>query len=258
MAGRLTGKVALITGGASGIGRASAVLFAREGARVVVSDRDEAGNAETVRLIEAEGGTALAVQCEVSDAQQVQAMIEATVQHFGELNVLFNNAGTGETPTSLLDLEEAEWDRVMAVNAKAVWLGLKYGIPAMLKGGKGGSIINTGSIAGLVGFRGHIAYSASKAACLHLTKTAALEFARSNIRVNAIAPAFTNTPMVVRDLAGQYDDPEKVLKKLAATVPLGRLGLPEEIANAALYLASDESSFMTGTIMTLDGGTTAQ
>lgn len=257
MAGRLTGKVALITGAASGIGRATALLFASEGARIVVADRNLAGSEQTVSQIEALGGEAIAVQVEVTEATQVEAAVQAALDKFGQLNILFNNAGTGETVTSVVDLAETEWDRVMAVNVKGVFLGIKYGAAAMLKAGQGGSIINTASVAGVVGFAGHAAYSASKAACLHLSKTAALELAKANIRVNALAPAFTATPMV-DELAAGYRDPERVIKKLAQTVPLGRFGKPEEIANAALYLASDESSFVTGTVIILDGGLTAQ
>jgi NAD(P)-dependent dehydrogenase (short-subunit alcohol dehydrogenase family) len=257
MAGRLTGKVALITGAASGIGRATALLFAREGARIVVADRDLPGSQQTVSQIIALGGEASAVQVDVTEAAQVEAAVQAALDKYGQLDILFNNAGTGETVTSIVDLSEAEWDRVVAVNLKGVFLGIKYGAAAMLKAGRGGSIINTASVAGVVGFAGHAAYSASKAACLHLSKTAALEFARANIRVNAIAPAFTATPMV-EDLVGASRDPERARKKLAQVIPLGRLGQAEEIANAALFLASDESSFVTGTALILDGGLTAQ
>jgi NAD(P)-dependent dehydrogenase (short-subunit alcohol dehydrogenase family) len=257
MAGRLTGKVALITGAASGIGRATALLFAREGARVVAADRDLPGSQQTVSQIQAQGGEASAVQVDVTEAVQVEAAVQAALDKYGQLDILFNNAGTGETVTSIVDLSEAEWDRVVAVNLKGVFLGIKYGAATMLKAGRGGSIINTASVAGVVGFAGHAAYSASKAACLHLSKTAALELARANIRVNAIAPAFTATPMV-EDLVSASRDPERARKKLAQVIPLGRLGQAEEIANAALFLASDESSFVTGTALILDGGLTAQ
>jgi NAD(P)-dependent dehydrogenase (short-subunit alcohol dehydrogenase family) len=257
MAGRLTGKVALITGAASGIGRATALLFAREGARIIVADRDLPGSQQTVSQIIAQGGEASPVQVDVTEAAQVEAAVQAALDKYGQLNILFNNAGTGETVTSIVDLSEAEWDRVVAVNLKGVFLGIKYGAAAMLKAGQGGSIINTASVAGVVGFAGHAAYSASKAACLHLSKTAALELARANIRVNAIAPAFTATPMV-EDLVSASKDPERARKKLAQVIPLGRLGQAEEIANAALFLASDESSFVTGTALILDGGLTAQ
>jgi NAD(P)-dependent dehydrogenase (short-subunit alcohol dehydrogenase family) len=257
MAGRLEGKVALITGAAGGIGRASALLFAREGAKIVATDRDLAGSEQTVSLVKEAGGEAFAFQLEVTDAAQVEGAIQAAFDRFGRLDVLFNNAGTGERAVSVMDLAEGEWDRVMAVNVKGVFLGIKYGAAAMLKAGIKGSIINTASVAGLVGFAGHAAYSASKAGCLHLTKVAALELSRSNIRVNALAPAFTATAMV-DELAAASRNPERAMQKLAQAIPMGRLGTPEEIANAALFLASDESSFMTGAVVTLDGGLTAQ
>lgn len=257
MVERLKGKVALITGAGSGIGRTMALLFAREGASVAVGDLNTQSNAETVRLIKEQGGTAFAVSLNVTIAQEVQAAVQATLDSFGTLNVLCNNAGVGEKHTSILDLEESEWERVFAINAKGVFLGIKYGAAAMVKSGQDGSIINTASIAGIIGNPGYVAYASSKAACIHLTKTAALEFARSHIRVNAIAPAFTATPMVDAMVA-THRDPEHALQKLGSIIPLGRLGTPEEIANAALFLASDESSFMTGAVLVLDGGLTVQ
>ncbi|MBA2286819.1 MAG: SDR family oxidoreductase [Ktedonobacteraceae bacterium] len=257
MAERLTGKVALVTGAGSGIGRAMALLFAREGARVVAGDFNAQGNAETVGMIEKQGGTAFAVPVNVTVAQEVEAAVQATLDRFGTLNVLCNNAGTGEKRTSILELAEDEWERVFAVNVKGAFLGIKYGAAAMMKAGQGGSIINTASVAGVVGNPGYVAYASSKAACIHLTKTAALELARAQIRVNALAPAFTATPMV-ESMISTHRDPERALQKLGSIIPLGRLGTPEEIANAALYLASDESSFMTGAVLVLDGGLTVQ
>ncbi len=257
MAERLKGKVALVTGAGSGIGRAMALLFAREGARVVAGDFNAQGNAETVSMIEEQGGTAFAVQVNVTIAQEVESAVQATLDRFGALNVLCNNAGTGEKRTSILELEENEWERVFTVNVKGVFLGIKYGAAAMMKGGQGGSIINTASVAGVVGNPGYVAYSSSKAACIHLTKTAALELAREQIRVNALAPAFTATPMV-ESMISTHRDPERARQKLGSIIPLGRLGTPEEIANAALYLASDESSFTTGAVLVLDGGLTVQ
>lgn len=257
MAGRLEGKVALITGAGSGIGRTMAVLFAREGARIVAGDLNARSNAETIRIIEEQGGIAVAVSLNVTIAQEVKAAVQATLDHFGALNILCNNAGIGERRTFILDLEESEWERVFATNAKGVFLGIKYGAAAMIKTGQGGSIINTASVAGIVGNPGSVAYSTSKAACIHLTRTAALELARSHIRVNALAPAFTATPMVDAMLS-THRDPEGARQKLGNLIPLGRLGTPEEIANAALFLASDESSFMTGAVLVLDGGLTVQ
>ncbi len=257
MTDRLTGKVALITGAGSGIGRAMSLLFAREGARIVAGDINDTGNAETVRMIEEQAGKAVAVRLNVTQAQDVEAAIQAALEHFGALNILCNNAGVGEQRTAITELEESEWDRVFAINSKGVFLGVKYGAAAMIKAGKGGSIINTASIAGIVGNPGYVAYAASKAACIHITKTAALELARHNIRVNALAPAFTATPMV-DSMVSTHRDPERALQKLGSIIPLGRLGTPEEIANAALYLASDESSFTTGAVLVLDGGLTVQ
>ena len=257
MAERLTGKVALITGAGSGIGRAAALLFAREGAKVVAGDLNSDGNAETVRRIEEQGGTAFAIRLDVTVAQQVETAVQATLDRFGMLNILLNNAGIGERRTSIVNLEESEWERVFAVNARGVFLGIKYSAAAMLKAGKGGSIINMASVAGIVGNPGSAAYSASKAACIQVTRTAALELARANIRVNAIAPAFTATPMVDA-MVSTHSDPQGALQKLGSIIPLGRLGTPEEIANAALYLASDESSFTTGAVLVLDGGLTVQ
>jgi NAD(P)-dependent dehydrogenase (short-subunit alcohol dehydrogenase family) len=257
MAERLKGKVALITGAGSGIGRSMAMLFAREGAQVVAGDLNAQGNAETIRLIEEQGGTARALPLNVTVAQEVQAAVQGALDHFGALHVLCNNAGTGEKHTSMLDLQENEWERVFAINAKGVFLGIKYGAAAMMKSGQGGSIINTASVAGIVGNPGYAAYASSKAACIHLTRTAALELARSHIRVNALAPAFTATPMVDA-MVSTHHDPERALQKLGSSIPLGRLGTPEEIANAALFLASDESSFMTGAVLVIDGGLTVQ
>ncbi|GCE24494.1 SDR family NAD(P)-dependent oxidoreductase [Dictyobacter kobayashii] len=257
MGDRLKGKVALITGAGSGIGRATALLFAREGARVGVGDLNPDGIAETVRLVVEQGGAALALPLNVTVAQEVDVAVKATVEHFGALHVLFNNAGTGERHTSLIKLEEDEWERVFAVNAKGVFLGLKYGAAAMLKAGVSGSIINTASAAGIVGNPGYAAYSSSKAACIQLTRTAALELARSNIRVNAIAPAFTATPML-DTMTSTYRDPVLAQQKLSSIIPLGRLGTTDDIANAALFLASDEASFMTGAVLVLDGGLTVQ
>jgi NAD(P)-dependent dehydrogenase (short-subunit alcohol dehydrogenase family) len=255
--GRLTGKVALITGAGSGIGRAMALLFAHEGASIVAGDINEPHNQETVHLITQGGGTAIAVLLDVTVAQQVETAVQTTIDRFGKLDILCNNAGVGEQHTSILDLSEREWDRVFSINTKGVFLGIKYGAAAMLQSSGRGSIINTASVAGIVGNPGYTAYASSKAACIHLSRTAALELAHSHIRVNAIAPAFTATPMV-DEMVSTHRDPARALQKLGNIIPLGRLGTPDEIANAALFLASDESSFMTGTVLVLDGGLTVQ
>ncbi|HEU5226871.1 MAG TPA: SDR family NAD(P)-dependent oxidoreductase [Ktedonobacteraceae bacterium] len=257
MSQRLAGKVALITGAGSGIGRMMALLFAREGASVVAGDLNAQSNAETVRKIEEQGGNARAVSLDATVAVDVQAAVQATLDHFGKLNVLCNNAGTGEKRTSILELDEREWERVFALNTRGVFLGIKYGAAAMIRSGEGGSIINTASVAGIVGNPGTAAYASSKAACIHLSKTAALELARFHIRVNALAPAFTDTPMV-ESMLSTHPDPQLARDRLANVIPLKRLGTPEEIAQAALFLASDESSFMTGAVLVLDGGLTVQ
>ena len=257
MTDRLAGKVALITGAGSGIGRAMALLFAHEGASIVAGDINVDGTDDTVHMVEKQGGKAIAVHLNVTQAKDVEAAVQVALEHFGALNILCNNAGVGEQRTAITDLEESEWDRVFAINSKGVFLGVKYGATAMIKAGKGGSIINTASIAGIIGNPGYVAYAASKAACIHITKTAALELARHNIRVNALAPAFTATPMV-DSMVSTHRDPERALQKLGSIIPLGRLGTPEEIANAALFLASDESSFTTGAVLVLDGGLTVQ
>ncbi len=257
MTDRLTGKVALITGAGSGIGRAMALLFAHEGASIVAGDINIDGNNDTVHMVEEQDGKAIAVHLNVTQAKDVEAAVQVALEHFGALNILCNNAGVGEQRTAITDLEESEWDRVFAINSKGVFLGVKYGAAAMIKAGKGGSIINTASIAGIIGNPGYVAYAASKAACIHITKTAALELARHNIRVNALAPAFTATPMV-DSMVSTHRDPERALQKLGSIIPLGRLGTPEEIANAALFLASDKSSFTTGAVLVLDGGLTVQ
>ncbi|HZO73955.1 MAG TPA: SDR family oxidoreductase [Ktedonobacteraceae bacterium] len=257
MSQRLEGKIALITGAGSGIGRMMALHFAREGARVVAGDLNAQSNAETVHMIEEQGGTALAVSLNATVAQDVAAAVQATLDRFGKLSVLCNNAGTGERRTSILELDEQEWERVFALNSKGVFLGIKYGAAAMIKSGEGGSIINTASIAGIIGNPGTAAYASSKAACIHLSRTAALELARYQIRVNALAPAFTDTPMV-QSMLSTHPDPQRARDKLASVIPMKRLGTPEEIAQAAVFLASDESSFMTGAVLVLDGGLTVQ
>jgi NAD(P)-dependent dehydrogenase (short-subunit alcohol dehydrogenase family) len=250
---RLQGKVAVVTGAASGIGRATALLFAREGAKVVVADvTDKAAN-ETVEAIKRGKGESVFVHTDVSKASDVEGMIETAVRNYGRLDVLFNNAGIEGAMANITEYPEDVFDRLISINLKGEWLGMKYAIPAMLKSG-GGSIINTASVAGLVGFTGLSAYCASKGGVVQLTKTVALEYAKQKIRVNAIAPGVINTPMVGRLVSGQ---PE-MEKGLLQGEPVGRLGEPEEIASAALYLASDESSFVTGHILAVDGGWLAQ
>jgi NAD(P)-dependent dehydrogenase (short-subunit alcohol dehydrogenase family) len=247
---RFGGKVALVTGGASGIGRACAKLFAKEGAAVVVSDCAVEGGEETVRLIEEDGGEASFVEADVSKAAQVEALVGRTVQIYGRLDYAFNNAGIeGLMATNTADYPEEDWDRVIAVNLKGVWLCMKHEIPQMLRQG-GGSIVNNSSVAGLVGLEGISAYAASKHGVVGLTKTAALEYAQSGIRVNAVCPGVIRTPMVER----YTGDDAETEAEFAAIEPVGRMGSAEEVAEAVMWLCSDAASFVTGHAMAVDGG----
>ena len=247
----LVGKRALITGGASGIGRATALLFAREGAAVSVVDLDETGGQAVAQMIVDDGGQAIFMRCDVSRAADCQRAVQQTVSELGGLDILFNNAGIIRRAT-VLETTEAEWDRVMAVNVKSIFLLSKYAIPVMEQVG-GGVIINTASAWGLVGGRKAAAYCASKGAVVLLTKAMALDHGERNIRVNCICPGDTDTPML-RDEAEQLGEPTEGFLAEAAQRPLKRIGRPEEIAQAALYLASDASSFVTGTALVVDGG----
>ncbi len=258
--GKLDGKVAIVTGGAAGIGRATALLFAQEGAKVMVADVDEEKGREVTTEIGRTGGTAIFVKVDVSQPSQVEAMVREAVETYGRLDVLFNNAGIEGAMAPTADYPLEEWDRVIATNLKGVFLGMKYGIPAMLKSG-GGTIINTASTAGLVGWANMPAYTASKGGVLQLTKTAALEYAQQGIRVNAICPGGIMTPLVERIQAAMGMSsvpPEQQEQFVAAVHPVGRMGQPEEVARLALFLASDDSSFCTGAPFVVDGGQVAQ
>ena len=244
---RLQGKVALITGGGSGMGRASCRLFAREGARVAVVDRLAEAGEDTVMLIEDEGGDAVFVEADVSAATDVERMVAATVDRYGRLDVLFNNAGVEGPSVDLLDYGEDDWARVIAVNLTAVYRAMRAAIPHMISQG-GGVILSTASVAGLVGLARSSAYSAAKAGVIGLTRTVAPEYGPHNIRANCICPGFIATPMLDRVLG---DRPESVLHRLA---PLRRVGTADDIAAAALYLASDEASYVTGVPFMVDGG----
>ncbi|MFB0535896.1 MAG: SDR family NAD(P)-dependent oxidoreductase, partial [Anaerolineae bacterium] len=242
--GSLAGKRALITGGASGIGRATALLFAREGATVSVVDVDQANGQAVVRTIVEGGGRAIFLRCDVTQARDCQRAVKQAASELGGLDILFNNAGIVRR-ASVLETSEQEWDRVMAVNVKSVFLLSKYAIPVMVQAG-GGVIINTASGWGLVGGRKAAAYCASKGAVVLLTRAMALDHGQQNIRVNCICPGDTDTPML-RNEARQLEEPCERFLAEAAQRPLRRIGRPEEIAQAALYLASDASSFVTGT-----------
>lgn len=251
---RLAGKVALITGSGSGQGRAASILFAREGARVVVSDVNVAGGEETVRLVRDAGGEAVFHAADVSKAAEVEALVRATTAAYGALHVLYNNAAVwGGGDNFVTDLGEDAWDRVVAVNLKGVFLCCKYGIPALIAAG-GGSVINTASAAGLIGSRNRShAYSATKGGVIALTRAMAVAYARRGVRVNAICPGGVDTPMIASLI-----DTEDRRQRFAQAHPLGRLGTPEDVASCALYLASDESSWVTGAAFPVDGGFTAQ
>lgn len=249
---RFENKVVLITGGGGGIGRASALAFARAGAHVVVTDRDVSAGQETRQQVEAFGAKALFIPADVSQATQVQAMVAQTVAHFGRLDCAFNNAGIEEEHMRLADCAEDTFDRIMAVNVKGVWLCMKYQLAQMALQG-GGSIVNTASVAGLVGAPKMAAYAASKHAVIGLTKSAAVEYGRKKIRVNAVCPGVIRTVMF--DRAVQADP--KVGASAAQLHPVGRIGEAEEVAAAVLWLSSDAASFVTGHAHTVDGGLTS-
>nr|WP_263328538.1 glucose 1-dehydrogenase [Neobacillus sp. Marseille-Q6967] len=245
---RLKGKTAIVTGGGSGIGRSSAILFAKEGVKVAVADIDSPSGEETVSMIKESGGEAIFVKTDVKNADQVQELVNITVQSFGGLNVLFNNAGVANSEVRSVDLSEDEWDHVVDINLKGVFLGIKYAVPELIKSG-GGAIINTSSLLGLKGKKYQAPYNASKAGVVVLTQNAALEYGKYNIRVNAIAPGVIDTKII----EGWRQDERKwpIIQRANA---LGRIGSPDEVANAVLFLASDEASFVTGATLSVDGG----
>lgn len=250
---RLDGKVALITGAGNGMGRVASVLFAREGARIVVADWSEDGGRETVAAVEAGGGEAAFCRVDVARADQVEALVAFTMARFGALNVLYNNAGIFPADDGgVTETPEPTWDRVMDINLKGVWLGCKYGVPAMLESG-GGAIVNVASFVALMGAAtAQIAYTASKGGVLAMTREIAVEYGRRGIRANSLCPGPIATPM----LEELMSDPARKARRLVH-IPMGRLGQAEELAQAALFLASDESSFMTGSQLVVDGGITA-
>jgi NAD(P)-dependent dehydrogenase (short-subunit alcohol dehydrogenase family) len=248
---RLRGKVALITGAASGIGRATALLFAREGAAVSAVDLDETGGQAIAQTIVDGGGRAIFLRCDISQAADCQRAVGQTVEKLGGLDILFNNAGVIRRAT-VLDTTEAEWDRVMAVNVKSIFLLSKYAVPVMAQAG-GGAIINTGSGWGLVGGHKAVSYCASKGAVVNMTRAMALDHGGQKVRVNCVCPGDTDTAML-RDEARQLGQSDEQFLAGAADRPLQRIGRPEDIAQAVLYLASDASSFVTGATLVVDGG----
>lgn len=250
--GRVDGKVAVVTGGAQGIGKASALALAAEGARVMIGDVDDRGATQTLQQIEEAGGEAIFLHTDVASSPEVGALIDKAVERFGKLDVLFNNAGVA-IPGTVVEITEEDWERAIAINLTGVWRGMKAAIPAMIEAGRG-SIINTSSVQALVGFPGWAGYAASKGGINSLTQQAAVEYAPQRIRVNAIAPGTIWTPMNERILEALGGDQEEHLRHWADAHPLGRIGQPEEVAEAVVFLASDESSFITGVCLRVDGG----
>ena len=249
-----TGKVAIVTGGSSGIGRATAVAFAREGAKVVVASRRIKEGEETVQLIKKAGSDGFFIKTDVAKAADVKTMVEKTVATYGRLDYACNNAGMVEPkPGPLVEQSEETFDQIVSVNIKGVWLSMKYEIPEILKRG-GGAIVNMSSVAGLVGFPGIAIYIASKHAVIGLTKAAAVEYSKSGIRINAVNPAAIETEMLAHVAGGNAE----AKAQMAAGHPIGRIGKPEEIADAVVWLCSDKASFVTGHSLLVDGGYTAQ
>ena len=256
MPGALEGKTAVVTGAGGGIGRATALLFAREGGKVVASDVDDAIGRETVAEVEAAGGTATYLHCDVSQEKEVAALIDGAEKAYGGFSVLVNNAGVEGPVCGLLDYDVEAFDRLTAINLRGVFLGLKHGGAALRRAGQGGSIVNLASVAGLVGAAMIAPYVMSKHGVIGLTKSAALEFAPDGVRVNAVCPGVIKTRMADELVAGLGG--EEAEGSLTAAHPLGRFGAPSEIAELILWLASDRSSFSTGGHYTSDGGFTAQ
>ncbi len=243
---RFTGKVAFVTGAASGIGKATAVAFASEGARVAIIDRTEEALRQTAKAVEDAGGELLVIACDISKPEQVEAAVARTVETFGRLDVAFNNAGVENKAAPVADIELDEWDRILDINLRGTFVCMKHEIAQMLRQGSG-VVVNTSSGAGIRGVAGGSAYAASKHAIIGLTKSAALDYAKSNIRVNAVLPGNIETPMMDRFTGGD-------IQKAIDLEPVGRLGKPEEIAEAVLWMSSDLGAFVTGAAISVDGG----
>ncbi|WP_338777713.1 glucose 1-dehydrogenase [Metabacillus sp. FJAT-52054] len=246
---KLAGKTAVVTGGAGGIGRAAALLFAKEGARVAVADVMEEGGQQTVSQIRDDGGEAIFIKTDVTSEDEIKQLMEQAAETYGSLDILFNNAGVSNESMRLAEMSLQEWQRVIDINLTGVFLGMKYGIPKMLESG-GGSVINTSSILGLKGKKLLAPYNASKAGVIMLTKNAALEYGKKKVRVNAIAPGVIDT-----DIIKDWKLDEKNWPIISSASALGRPGRPDEVAKAALFLASDDASFVTASTLLVDGGT---
>lgn len=253
MKGRLENKVALITGGGSGLGKAAAIAFAKEGAKIVVGHVSEGTGEKTVSIIKENGGEAVSIRADVSKSSEVQAMVQKAVETYGRLDCAYNNAGVAAPPKLTPETTEEDWDRVISINLKGVWLSMKYEIPEMLKQ-KTGAIVNASSMLGLIGLAKRAPYAASKHGIIGLTKVAALEYAEAGIRVNALCPAVVRTPIVESIIAS---DPQAEAK-LMSMIPMGRLGTLDEMAEAVVWLCSDASSYVTGHSLSVDGGAVAQ
>lgn len=248
----MTNKVALITGGGSGIGREAALAFAREGATVVIAGRRQEAGDETVQLIHQAGGAATFIKTDVTNELEVAALVSAVVAQFGRLDYAFNNAGIEGQGGPLTDLTEANWDQLIDGNLKSAWLSLKYEIPQIQK--QGGAIVNNASIVADLGFANLAAYSASKAGVIGLTRSAAMEYAKTGVRINVVSPGPIETPMTER----MFGSISALNQGFGAMMPIGRAGKPHEIAEAVVWLCSDASSFITGQVLNIDGGFTAQ
>ena len=253
--GALHGKVAVVTGAASGMGRATAALFAREGARVVLADVDEEAGSAACEAIRGDGGAAVFVKTDVAREADVAALIERAETICGGLHTIFNNAGIEQPFTPSTEVTEELFDRVIGINLKGTFFGCKYALPALLRAG-GGTIVNNSSVSAFANVGGNVSYASSKGAVMSLTRVLALEYADRNIRVNAICPGVIDTGMNRRNLE-RADDPEAVRERWMSVTPIGRMGTPEEIARTVLYLASDQSSFTTGVGLLIDGGRVA-
>ena len=251
---QFAGKVAFVTGGGSGIGRTAALAFAREGASVVVADISEKNVKESARMVEEQGGRALAVRCDVTQVEDIRAALDKTVQTFGRLDFAFNNAGIEpKKPAATADYDLEEWNRIIDIDLRGVFLCMKYEIPLMLNNG-GGAIVNTSSGAGIIGIKGSPAYTAAKHGVIGLTRATALDYAAQNIRVNVVCPGYIDTPMMERFTGDTAEGRAKVISE----EPIGRMGRPEEIANAVVWLCSEAAGFVVGSAMVIDGGQTIQ